>query len=275
MNNFVERLGITTAFSTVDVRLLEACVRDDLNESAPRRMAVLDPLLVMIENLPEDHLETISIPDLPHLPTDHPSNKTELSVPLTRRVYIDRSDFRATSNDPHFLRFTPTQPVGLFRSHVLTCTGFDLDKDGETVTCVRAKAYLDSDMTASLGSAILKSVKYIQWVADCPSMGSPVTAEVRLYNDLFKSKNPNACPGGWLSDLNAESLTILKTAYVDVRCNGAKVEDRFQFQRVGYFCVDPDSDPASTADSSKAIPTSRRLVFNRTVTLKEDPLKPN
>jgi glutaminyl-tRNA synthetase len=258
VNRFVEDLGITTAASVVDVRKLEAVVRDDLNRTTPRRMAVLDPLAVVITNLPADHgVEEI---ELPNDPRD--AAKGTSKVPFTSRLYIDRSDFRLSmADDRAYKRFAPEQPVGLFKVGTLTY-GRHEEADGKIV-CVYARlersAGEDSSKASSNKSTPLART-YIQWVADCAERGSPLRAEVRIYGDLFRSRNPDAAPGGFLQDIHPHSLTVVPEALVDVRLGDAQVEDKFQFQRVGYFCKDPDSTPT--------LP-----VFNLTVGIKEDPNK--
>lgn len=248
INNFVEQLGITTADTTVDVRLLESCVRDDLNRIALRRMAVLDPVPVNITNLPNDHLEMISICDYPNEPHKGPSRE----VPFTNRVYIDRSDFRVeNADDPNYFRLAPGKSVGLYKAYVITCTGYKVDDAGKVIS-VDAVYHKEEEQ--------LKPKTYIQWIADCPKLNSPMKAEVRIYKNLFLSKNPMDHPDGWLADINPNSLEIVPDALVDIRMKDAKPEDKFQFQRVGFFCCDPDS----TAD---------KLVFNLTVSIKEDAKK--
>lgn len=246
INRFVEDIGITTAPTVVDVRKLEACVRDDLNKTTPRRMAVLEPLLVEIVNVPADHRRAISLPNDPRDPA-----KGESSIELTRHIYIDATDFRAepvSADDAGFFRLAPNQPVGIFRAGVLTMVDCERDENGK-VTLVRAT--LDESETP-----VVKPKTYIQWLP----RDTALLAEVRIYSDLFHSVNPQAHPAGWMADVNRDSQRIITDARVDPRLATAQVEDKFQFQRVGYFCVDPDTTPG-------------HLVFNLTVSLKEDPNK--
>lgn len=244
INRFVQDLGITTAVSVVDVRKLEAYVRDDLNRATPRRMAVLDPVPVELTNL--DQMITISLPNDPRDPF-----KGESTLQVTSNIFIDSCDFRPNT-DPNYFRLAPGQPVGLFRLGVLTCQSFEQDPETGKVTLIRG--------TIDLTEAAVKVKTFIQWVpaADC------INAEVRMYGPLFKSANPDAVPGGFLADLAPNSLTVIPHALVDGRVrrvDGLKVEQTFQFQRVGYFCVDPDTEE------------SGKPVFNLTVSIKEDPNK--
>ncbi|PJF19099.1 Glutamine-tRNA ligase [Paramicrosporidium saccamoebae] len=245
INAFVEEIGVTTAFSVVDVKKLEAHVRDDLNKSTLRRMAILDPLLVKITNLADDFEELLSIPNDPR-----DLAKGDSLLPLTNQLYIDRSDFR-TEDDPNFFRLTPNQAVGIYRVGVLSCTRYETDADGK-VTLIEG--------TINRADDAPKPKTFITWVPLSEKYNSPLKAEIRLYSALFKSRNPDNAPGGYLNDVNPQSLTIIEEALVDPRLTDAHVEDKFQFQRVGYFCVDPDS-------------TDKKLVFNLTVSIKEDPNK--
>lgn len=251
INTFAEKLGITTATTTVDVRFLESCVRDDLNEVAPRRMAIFDPLLITITNLPEDYLEFIEIPDFPN----NPSSAVK-SVPFTRQLYIDRSDFREEA-DANFFRLTPNASVGLYKSKIIICKKI-IKNSANQIVALEAEC----DLTNSI-----KPKTFIQWIASSPSHSSPMKCEIRLYSDLFKSKMPETVQGGFMNDVAENSLTVIKSAMVDCRLFDAKVEETFQFQRIGYFCLDKDSGIGAGGG------VEGRLVFNKTVSLKEDPSK--
>jgi len=246
INTFAERLGITTALTTVNMELLEAAVRDDLNKIAIRAKAVLEPLKVTITNFPEGVIEDRVVLKNPVDPS-----MGEHTIPFTQVIYIDRTDFRENAdNDPDYRRLAPGKEVGLSRGFNITCTDVIKDKAGKII---ELKATYDPTNSR-------KPKAHIQWVAHCPSRNSPVKAEVRIYENLFLSKNPDAVPGGFLNDINPNSLTIIPDALIDVTVLNAKPLDKFQFERIGYFCVDKDS-------------TSPHLIFNKTVNLKDDPKK--
>ena len=258
VNKFVESIGITTAFTTVDVRLLESYVREHLNEIAPRVMGILEPrhleisphswnevaLPALMEAgavLRDDGYHWISIPDFP---SSTSGSKTSSSkwVPISRKISIDRSDFDP-EGDADYRRLTLTQPVGLFKAS-FSIQVLPGHWNNPNVLMVEA-----------INSATPPRT-FIQWVDSKKNCN----AEIRVYSDLFKSSSPDDAPGGWLSDVSDNSLVVYKNAIVDLRVADAPIESKFQFQRLGYFCVDKDSFGGN-------------LVFNRTVTLKEDPSK--
>ena len=244
INRFVEDVGITTSPTTVDVKKLEAFVRDDLNRVCMRRMAVLDPLEVVLENLPADYREVLTIPNDPRDPS-----KGDSQLILTPTLYIDRSDFRDTETvDSEYFRLAPGQPVGLFKAGTITLSRVERNTDGkiEKLVCTIDRSE----------EPAVRPKAFIQWV---PSEGA-IRSEIRLLSHLFKSPAPEDVEGGFLADINPDSMQIIKDALVDSRLKECVVEEKFQFQRVGYFCVDKESTPA-------------RPVFNLTVTIKEDPRK--
>lgn len=248
INRFCEEIGITTAPTVVDVRKLESFIRDDLNKTTLRRMCVLEPLLVEFVNVPEDFKTTITLPNDPRDPS-----KGESSIELTRQVYMDACDFRmdeSSSDISFFFRLTPKQAVGLYRVGVATFVKVDCDPE----TGKPIKVYVELDQSEI---PAVKPKTYIQWVPK----ETAIPAEIRIFSDLFKSVNPEANPAGWLADVNRDSLRVINDALVDSRLLNAKVEDKFQFQRVGYFCVDADTEK------------SGKLVLNLTVSIKEDPNK--
>ncbi|KAJ1566031.1 hypothetical protein HK405_011076, partial [Cladochytrium tenue] len=266
INAFVRDIGVTTANTVIPVERLENYVRDHLNEVAPRRMAVLEPIRVTLVNLPEDHRELIEVPENPR---DESAGKRP--VPFTRTLYIDASDFRENAaDDPSFFRLAVGSTVGLLSvPHAILAHGVVRDPATGRVVEVLA-TYLDPTLAAAPGGAPAaaaggKPRAYIQWVADSPRDGSPVRVEARHYSHLFRHANPfdkRAVPGGWLTDLDTDSLQVLPHALADCRLRGARVADRFQLLRLGYYSVDPDSEPQEG-----------RFVLNRTVSLKEDPGK--
>ncbi|KAI8322042.1 glutaminyl-tRNA synthetase [Martensiomyces pterosporus] len=280
INAFVRELGVTTANTTIDVARLENHVRDALNELAPRIMAAIHPIKVVLENLPEDHLEEI---DLPYKPRDESFGSHR--VPFTRVLYIDESDFREVDS-PDYYRLAPNKSVGLQGiPHPITCTEVRKNADGSVAELVCR--YENEGKHA-------KPKTFIQWVADCPKLGSPVRLdEVRIYQPLFKHANPydkTEVPGGWLSDVDRDSLQVVKGAVAEVglwdsikRYAAAEagkrelaahhVENvRFQFMRIGYFALDKDAVlPVEAIEKNQL--SNAKIVMNRIVTLKEDAKK--
>ncbi|CAL1539919.1 unnamed protein product [Lymnaea stagnalis] len=243
INFFCAKVGVTMAQTCIDPSMLEACVRDVLNVTAKRAMAVLHPLKVVISNLPADFPKEISVPDFP-------ANESKGShlVGFNYVLYIEQEDFKETA-DKNFFRLTKDQPVGLrYTGLVIFVEKVIRDSLGQpTELVVTCKAAADAP----------KPKAFIHWVSQ------PLLCEIRVYDRLFNHKFPEDAtqvPGGFLTDINPDSLEVLPEAMVDHSVLGAKVYDKFQFERIGYFSVDPDS-------------TQSKLVFNRTVTLKEDPGK--
>ncbi|XP_033643669.1 glutamine--tRNA ligase-like [Asterias rubens] len=238
INNFCAKIGVTMSRVTFDPSFLDSCVRDFLNNTAPRVMAVLEPIKVTI--VPDRKREMLSIPIIPH-----DSSKGIRQVAFTSAIYIEQSDF-SENPEKGYRRLTPTQSVGLkYAAQVLTLKSIVKDESGRVT---ELKVTAESVDTAS------KPKAFIHWVAE------PMEVEVRIYGRLFKHKNPEdpaEVPGGFLTDCNQDSLTVIPKALVDQSVKGAKVYDKFQFERNGYFSVDPDSTP-------------NNIVFNRTVALKED-----
>lgn len=241
INMFCGKVGVTMSQQTLDPSLLEACVRDVLNITAPRAMAVLEPLKVSIINLTSD----MSV-KVPNFPADESKGFHE--IPLRNTIFIEASDFRQ-SGDKNYKRLTCDQSVGLRHANlVITVSKVHKDSNGDVV---------ELEVLCHKTTEVEKPKAFIHWVSD------PVICEVRLYDRLFIHRNPedsSEVPQGFLSDCNKDSLVVLPNAYIDSSVVGAKIYDKFQFERNGYFSVDPDS-------------TSQQLVFNRTVTLKEDPGK--
>ncbi|KAF9406480.1 hypothetical protein HW555_013159 [Spodoptera exigua] len=239
INTFCAGLGVTGAVGAVDPAMLDASIRDVLNNTAPRTMVTLEPLKITITNYPHEGCLEIPVPDFPNEPT-----RGQHTVKLNRVLYIEASDFKEVP-EAGYRRLTPTQTVGLRHAgYVLTVLKVNKDNRGR-ITDIECS--VESSETAP------KPRAFIHWVSE------PVTIEVRLYESLFQHKNPedpNEVPGGFLSDCRKDSLKIVK-AYADSSLTSAKVFDKFQFERIGFFSVDPDS-------------TNKHLVFNRTVSLKED-----
>ena len=242
IRTFCERIGVAKRENTVDVALLEHAVREDLNRTAPRVMGVLAPLRVVIENYPDGQSETFEVVNN----QEDPSAGTR-PVPFSRVLYIERDDFR---EDPpkKFFRLAPGREVRLRGAYFVTCTQVVKDASGEIVElrCTYDPATRGGD--APDGRKVKAT---LHWV----SAAHALDVEVRLYDRLFTSEMPGAA-GDYIADLNPRSLEVLKAAKLEPSVADAPPGARYQFERLGYFCVDPDSAPG-------------RLVFNRTVTLKD------
>ena len=241
---FAERVGVAKRDNVIDLSLLEYCVREDLNKIAERRMAVVDPLKVVITNYPEGKSESFSCVNNPE---DESAGRRE--VPFGREIYIERGDFMEEPPKGYY-RLRPGGEVRLRYGYLIKCEEVVKDENGEIV---ELRCTYDPE-SAGGGSSDGRKVKgVIHWV----SVADAVEAEVRLYDNLFAKEDPDDVEEGkvFTDYLNPNSLTV-KTAYCERSLGEAKVGDRFQFERVGYFCVDKDS----TAD---------KIVFNRTVTLKD------
>lgn len=243
INNFCAKMGVTGAVAAVDPMMLEASVRDVLNNTAPRRLVVLEPLKITITNFISDKPIKLNVPDFP----GQPDSKSSHDIIFDRVLFIEHSDFKENP-EKGYRRLSPTQTVGLRHAGVvLKVTEVKKDSSGNVTELI---------CSCEKAEATEKPKAFIQWVSD------PYEIEVRLYERLFTHRNPedpNEVPNGFLSDCNKDSLKILKS-FADKAIKTAKVYDKFQFERIGFFSVDPES----TAD---------QLVFNRTVSLKEDSAK--
>lgn len=244
LRDFCERIGVSKAHSVIDYALLEACVRDHLNAAAPRAMAILDPLKVVIDNYPADQQEELEMeyhPDRPEL--------GRRCLPFSREIYIEREDFMKEPPKKYF-RLFPGNEVRLIKAYFIKCVGYDQDANGN-VTCVHCTYDPDSRGGNSPDGRKVKGT--IHWV----DAKDHLTAEARIYDRLFHVENPSDESGvaDFEENLNRESLEV-RTALVEKALTTAKPGDRFQFMRNGYFCVDPDSN-------------GDKLVFNRTVALRD------
>jgi glutaminyl-tRNA synthetase len=245
LRNFCDRIGVAKNDSTVDVRLLEHCVREDLNKRAPRYMAVLNPLKVTIENYPEGQVEWFDAVNNP----EDPSAGTR-KIPFGREIYIEQEDFM---EDPpkKFFRLSPGKEVRLRYAYFLTCTR--VVKDPATGKITELICTYDPATRGGDSPDGRKVKATLHWVA----ASHAVKGEVRLYDHLFTLENPADAPGGdFHNALNPASLQLLDGALLEPALAGQAPGFRCQFERLGYFCVDPDS-------------TAQRPVFNRTVTLKD------
>jgi len=236
--NFCDSIGIAKANSTVDVSQLEFCIRDDLNTKVPRVMCVLDPLKVTIENY--DGNEEL---DGPYYPDDVPKEGSR-KIPFSREIYIERDDF--TENPPKgYYRLTPEQPVRLRHAYIITCKEVIRDADGK-ITEIKAEYHPDSKSGSDTSGIKVKSA--IQWV----DAESAKRVEVRLYDRLFRDEAPEG-----LEDINPDSLKVIKNALIEPAVITDKPDERFQFERQGYFYADP-------VDYTDEAP-----VFNKIVGLKD------
>ncbi len=246
IRNFAERIGLARAASTVDVGLLEYCIREDLNEHAPRVMAVLNPLKVVITNYPEDKVEWL---DAPLHPEDDRLGSRK--VPFGRELYIERDDFREDAPRKWF-RLSPGKEVRLRYACLLTCQDVVKNEAGEVV---ELRCTYDPESRGGHSPDGRKVKGTLHWV----HAGEALDAEVRLYDRLFHVENPMDVPKGedWTTTLNPDSLEILQHCKLEPYLKDAETESAWQFERLGYFCVDSKySKPGA-------------LVFNRTVGLKD------
>lgn len=245
IRNFAEKVGVARREIVVDMALLEFCVREHLNKVAPRVMAVLDPVKVIIDNYPEGQTEFVEIENNPE-----DANAGTRQVPFSRELYIERDDFM--ENAPKkFFRMTIGNEVRLKGAYIVKCESIEKDAEGRitTIHCT-----YDADTRSGSGINANRKVKgTLHWV----SAPDAIEAEVRLYDRLFKDPDPAGHKDiDFKEFLNEHSLEIRKGCKLEPSLQNAKEGDRFQFQRLGYFCVDKDSKPGA-------------LVFNRTVGLKD------
>ncbi|MBN2615811.1 MAG: glutamine--tRNA ligase/YqeY domain fusion protein [Bacteroidales bacterium] len=241
IRNFADRIGIAKRDNVIDFGLLEFSVREHLNEIAPRVFGVLDPVKLVITNYPEGKVEEIELINNPERPEDG-SRK----VPFSKEIFIERNDFM---EDPpkKFFRLAPGREVRLKGAYIVECTDFKKDEHGNIT-----EIYCTYDPETRSGSNSEKKVKgTLHWVSEAHA----VDAEVRLYDRLFLEEDP-AGHEDYKELLNPDSLKIVQHCKLEPSLKEARVGDKFQFQRLGYFCVDPDSTPEYP-------------VFNRTVPLRD------
>jgi glutaminyl-tRNA synthetase len=246
IRNFCDLLGVAKSNSTAEIAMLEYCVRQELNKTALRVMAVLKPLKVVLTNYPEGQVEELDAINNPEDPT-----AGSRKVPFSRELYIEQDDFM--ENPPNkFYRLSPGREVRLRYGFFIKCEDVIKDAQGNIVElrCTYDPATRGGD--APDGRKVKAT---IHWV----SAGQALESEVRLYNSLFDRENPNDDSEGkdFTAYINPNSLEVLSSCRVEPSLKGAKPGTRYQFERLGYFCVDPDS----TAD---------KPIFNRTVTLRDD-----
>jgi len=240
---FAERIGVAKADSWIEYSVLEDCMREHLNEVAPRRMAVLDPVKLVIENYPEGKEEFAEVPNHPQKP-----DWGKRRVPFSREQWIEREDFMETPTKGYF-RLFPGNKVRLRYGYVVECTGYHKDnEDHLTVRCT----YDPETKSGTPGAEKVKVKGNIHWV----SARHACAAEVRLYDRLFKVAHPGAGGRDFLQDLNPDSAKVI-TAQLEPALKNAQPEERFQFERHGYFVAD-------SKDSKPGAPK-----FNRAVTLRD------
>jgi glutaminyl-tRNA synthetase len=244
IRNFIDRVGVAKRENVIDVGLLEHCIREDLNKKAMRVMGVLNPLKVTIENYPEGQVEQL---DAVNNPEDESMGSRK--VPFSRHLYIEREDFM--ENPPKkFYRLSPGMEVRLRYAYLITCKELVKNQQGEITELI-----CTCDLASRGGNAPdgRKVKATLHWV----SADQAVEAEINLYDRLFSIEDPHKCDEGktFLSNLNPESLKKIR-GFVEPSVQHAKPLDKFQFERLGYFCVDKDS-------------LKDKIIFNRTVTLKD------
>ncbi|MCD6404556.1 MAG: glutamine--tRNA ligase/YqeY domain fusion protein [Planctomycetes bacterium] len=245
IREFLALIGVDKTDSTVDVQLLEHCLRRNLNLRSPRRMGVLRPVRLVIDNYPEGRVEEMEAVNNPE-----DASAGTRAVPFSKVLYIERDDFREVP-PPKYWRLAPGREVRLRYAYFVTCTGVVKDDAGNVV-----EVHCTYDPATKGGDAPdgRKVKATLHWV----SAEHALQAEVRLYDHLFIKKDPTDYPEGadWTANLNPKSLEVITNARVEESLADAAVGSRWQFERLGYFCVDPDSRPGA-------------LVFNRTVTLRD------
>lgn len=245
IRDFCDRIGVAKADSMVDIALLEHCLRDDLNRRAPRLMAVLNPLKVVIDNYPEGKVETLDCPFFPEEP-----EKGTRPVPFSRELFIERDDFREEAPKKWF-RFAPGREVRLRYAYYVTVQA--VVKNPETGRVEVLHCTYDPETKGGWSKDGRKVKGTAHWV----SAAHAVPATVRLYAHLFDAKNPAELGDDWKSHINPESLCVLDDARVEPSLAEVPPETRVQFERQGYFCADRKEH------------TPQRPIFNRTVTLRD------
>lgn len=244
IRDFAERIGVAKSDNMVDIAMLEHCLREDLNKRAQRIMAVLDPVKVVIDNYPEGKVEYV---EAVNNPEDEDAGKREM--PFSRELWIERSDFMEVPVKGYF-RLAPAAEVRFKHAYYLKCVSSEKDDNG-IITVIHCT--LDPETKGGWSQDGRKVKGTIHWI----SAAHGIKAEVRLYDHLFNMENPDDVSAeDYASGLNPDSLRIIQNAVVEPFVMNFRAGDKFQFERTGYFCMDPDS-------------TQGRPVFNRTVSLKD------
>ena len=242
IREFCDRIGVAKRENLIDLGLLEFCLREDLNETALRAMAVLDPIKLIISNYEPDTTEMLQS-------ENGPLEAMGLrSIPFSKELWIEREDFMEIPAKKWF-RLAPGSMVRLKSAYIVQCETFDKDEEGN-ITTIHCRYFPESKSGQDNSGLQVKGT--IHWV----SANHAAKAEIRLYDRLFHVENPANEDGDFKSYINPNSLTIIKEAYIEPSLLSATLQDRYQFLRKGYFCLDKDS-------------TNEHLIFNRTVTLKD------
>jgi glutaminyl-tRNA synthetase len=241
IREFCDRIGVAKRDNLIDIGLLEFCLREHLNKIAERRMVVFDPLKVVITNYPEGKSELLRSENLPE-------GDSTRELPFGRELWIEHDDFMEVPAKKYF-RLAPGQMVRLKSAFIIKCEEFIKGVNG-TVTELRCTYVPESRSGSDTSGIHVKGV--IHWV----SAQHAVPAEIRLYDRLFVTEDMNAIEDDFTNHLNPNSLQVLKTVYAEPELAKSRTGEHFQFLRMGYFCLDPDA-------------TSNKLIFNRTVTLRD------
>lgn len=243
IRNFCDRIGVAKRDNLIDLSLLEFCIREDLNKSADRVMAVLDPVKLVISNYPEDQVDELAIENNPE-----DAESGHRSVPFSKNLYIERDDFML---DPpkKFFRLGPDLMVRLKGAYIIKCESFDLNEDGSVKT-IYATHFPNSKSGSDTSEIHVKGT--IHWV----SIPHAVEAEIRSFDRLLIVEDASELGDDFMKFINPESIQITQKAFVERSLRSANVNKAVQFIRKGYYCLDPDASP-------------EKLVFNRTVTLKD------
>lgn len=244
IRGFAQSVGIAKRENIIDVARLEHAVRDDLNKKANRVLGILNPVKLVIENYPEGQVEMMPAVNNPE---DETVGKRE--IPFSKELYIDQADFMEDPPPPKkYYRLGPDRTVRLKYGYIIKCTGYEKDDQGD-INLIKCEYYPASKSGQDTSGIKAKGV--LSWVSAAESVG----VEVRLYDRLFKSENP-ASADDFLEELNPDSFTTLTAARLEPSVTNLKVGETVQFERLGYFTIDPDSSESN-------------IVFNRTVTLRD------
>ena len=245
IRNFCDKIGVAKRENLIEMSLLEFCIREDLNKTAWRRMAVLDPIKLVITNYPDGQEELLHGENNPEVEGGDGSR----SIPFSKELWIEREDFKEEAEKKYF-RLAPGLSVRLKNAYIVTCTGFKTDDFGN-VTEVHCEYISESKSGNDTSGLHVKGT--IHWV----SVAHAKTAEVRLYDRLFQAEDPSNEDGDFKEYINPNSLQVLSKAYIEPDLATAELGRGYQFIRKGYFTLDTDT-------------TAENLVFNRTVTLKDN-----